>query len=188
MANKASIAQNAFVGLSSLIKLLPTGTVFAYQFLNPLLIGGDGDSCKVANKVLSYILIVVCGLSCFFSSFTDSYTDSDGEVHYGIATFKGFWPNPDDKDLSSYKIRFGDFVHASFALLVFAGVALLNDNSVDCFYPSFEKHKKVVVSVLPTVVGAVSSAVFALFPTKRNYIGYPPSSQKSNPPKSLLDG
>lgn len=174
MANKGSITDKAFDGLSSLIKLLPTGTVFLYQFLNPLLIGDD--SCETINKVLSSILIVVCGLACFISTFTDSYKDSDGKIHYGIATREGFWPNPKSTDLSSYKIRFGDFVHAFFALFVFAGLALLNDDSVNCFYPSFGKHKKTLLSVLPTVVGVVSSVVFSLFPTKRNYIGYASSS------------
>ncbi|KAL3505820.1 hypothetical protein ACH5RR_031202 [Cinchona calisaya] len=179
MANNASITDKAFAGLGSLIKLLPTGTVFTYQFLNPLL-GGD-DRCKALNKALSSILIIVCGLLCFLSTFTDSYRDSEGKTHYGIATFKGFWPNSDPSmDSSSYKIRFGEFVHAFFALFVFAGVALLNEESVDCFYPSFQKNKKTLLSVLPTVVGVVSSIVIALFPTKLNYIGYPSSSQQPN--------
>lgn len=176
------ISNQAFDGLASLIKLLPTGTIFAYQFINPLLLGGDdgsSSSCDPITKALSIVLIVICGLTCFFNTFTDSYKASDGKTHYGIATFKGLWPNPDNVDLSSYKIRFGDFVHAFFALFVFDAVALLNDETVDCFYSSFQNKKKILLKVLPTVVGVVSSGVFFLFPTKRHYIGYPASSSAS---------
>lgn len=180
----SSISSQAFDGLASLIKLLPTGTMFAYQFINPLLLRGDGgssSSCDPINKALSIVLIVICGLTCFFDTFTDSYKASDGKTHYGIATFKGFWPNPDpNADLSSYKIRVGDFVHAFFALFVFDAVALLNDETVDCFYPSFQNKKKILLRVLPTVVGVFSSGVFFLFPTKRHYIGYPAASSSAS--------
>ncbi|KAA8527520.1 hypothetical protein F0562_034765 [Nyssa sinensis] len=110
----------------------------------------------------------------------DSYTDDDGKTHYGIATMKGLWPSKDSrsKDLSSYKLRFGDFVHAFFSLVVFAVVSLLDSNTVQCFYPSFESSEKVLLMVLPPVIGAVSSSVFVMFPNKRHGIGYP-SSQSS---------
>ncbi|EPS61228.1 hypothetical protein M569_13571, partial [Genlisea aurea] len=173
-----SAAQAAFEGIASLIRLLPTGTVFAFQFLNPVLTN-DGK-CHVSNKYLSGILIAICGLSCFVSSFTDSYTDGSGNRRYGIATRTGLWPGSPvgGEDLSSYRLTVGDFVHAFFALDVFAVVALLDPNSVRCFYPSFETTQRALVMALPPVIGAISGTVFVIFPNRRHGIGYP-SDDKS---------
>ncbi|KAK6146115.1 hypothetical protein DH2020_019984 [Rehmannia glutinosa] len=182
-----TLAQSTLTGIGNLVKLLPTGTVFLFQFLNPLLT--NNGKCHAINKYLSSILIAFCGFSCCFASFTDSYIDTQGNTHYGIATKKGLWPNnssSDDsstQDLSMYKLRFGDFVHAFFALIVFAVVALLDPNSVECFYPSFESTQKILLMALPPVIGAVSSSIFVLFPNNRHGIGYP-FSQNSNPSSS----
>lgn len=91
---------------------------------------------------------------------------------------KGLWPSTATSgvDLSVYKLRFGDFVHAFFALIVFAVVSLLNANTVDCFYPSFESSEKVLLMVLPPVIGSVSGFVSTVFPYTRHGIGYPSSS------------
>uniref|UniRef100_A0A5B7CBM2 DUF679 domain membrane protein 2 n=1 Tax=Davidia involucrata TaxID=16924 RepID=A0A5B7CBM2_DAVIN len=180
MASTAkSVREKTFTGVGNLIKLLPSGTVFLFQFLNPLLT--NNGKCHTINKYLSGILIGVCGFSCCFSSFTDSYTGSDGNTHYGVATVKGLWPskNSGSVDLSSYKLRFSDFVHALFSLVVFAVVALLDTNTVECLYPSFESSEKVLLMVLPPLIGAISSSVFVLFPNKRHGIGYP-STQSSS--------
>ncbi|KAJ1428819.1 Protein DMP [Sesbania bispinosa] len=90
-------------------------------------------------------------LSCVFSSFTDSYTGSDGQRHYGIVTGKGLWPSPasGSVDLSAYKLRLGDFVHALLSLTVFAVLGLLDTNIVRCFYPGFESSEKVLMQVIP---------------------------------------
>ncbi|XP_073128775.1 protein DMP2-like [Henckelia pumila] len=175
-----SITQVTLTGFGNLIKLLPTATVFMFQFLNPVLT--NNGHCHTINKYLSSILIAVCGFSCCFASFTDSYTDNQGELHYGIATRTGLWPSSSSSslDLSSYKLRFGDFVHAFFSLIVFAVVALLDPNSVECFYPSFESTQKVLLMVLPPIIGVVSGSLFVVFPNKRHGIGYP-SSQSSTP-------
>ncbi|KAI3459324.1 hypothetical protein Pfo_015987 [Paulownia fortunei] len=176
-----AITQSTLTGIGNLIKLLPTGTVFLFQFLNPVLT--NNGQCHTINKYLSSILIAVCGFSCCFASFTDSYIDSQGNTHYGIATSKGLWPSSSSsstQDLSSYKLRFGDFVHAFFSLIVFAVVALLDPNSVECFYPSFESAQKILLMAMPPVIGAVSGSVFVLFPNNRHGIGYP-SSQNSTP-------
>ncbi|KAI3469475.1 hypothetical protein Pfo_026138 [Paulownia fortunei] len=176
-----TITQASLTGVANLIKLLPTGTVFMFQFLNPVLT--NNGQCHTVNNYLSSILIVACGFSCCFASFTDSYTDSQGNTHYGIATTKGLWPSSSSstQDLSSYKLRFGDFVHAFFSLVVFAVVALLDPNSVECFYPSFESTQKVLLMAMPPVIGVISSSIFVLFPNNRHGIGYP-SSQTSTPP------
>ncbi|XP_057957161.1 protein DMP2-like [Malania oleifera] len=179
-SQKKSYSDMTFSGIGNLIKLLPTGTVFAFQFLNPVL--SNNGQCHTVNKVLTSVFVGLCGLSCFFSSFTDSYTGSDGATHYGIATMKGLWPSPDSGksvDLSQYKLQMGDFVHALFSVVVFAALALLDPNTVDCFYPSFESTQKALMMSLPPVIGVVASAVFAMFPSRRHGIGYPSSSNQS---------
>ncbi|KAL2318659.1 hypothetical protein Fmac_032535 [Flemingia macrophylla] len=112
------------------IKLLPTGTVFLFQFLIPIVT--NTGHCNTFNKYLTAALLVICGFNCAFASFTDSYTGSDGQWHYGVVTGKGLWPSPasDGLDLSAYRLRLGDFVHAFFSLLVFAVLGLLDTNTV----------------------------------------------------------
>ncbi|CAA0834786.1 DUF679 domain membrane protein 2 [Striga hermonthica] len=164
--------QSTLTGIGNLIKLLPTGTVFLFQFLNPLLT--NNGHCNVTNKCFSAMLITICAFSCCFASFTDSYTDGQGDTQYGIATKTGQWPNTSsERDLSIYRLVLGDFVHAFLSLVVFLVLALMDPNSVECFYPSFESTRKVLLMVLPSVLGAVSSSIFVLFPNKRHGIGYP---------------
>ncbi|CAL8991584.1 unnamed protein product [Prunus brigantina] len=179
-SSKKTVTDRTLTGAGNLIKVLPTGTVFLFQFLNPVLT--NNGHCAVLNKSLSAILIAISGLSCFLASFTDSYTGSDGKTHYGVATTKGLWPstNSNSVDLSAYKLRFGDFVHAFFSLIVFAVVSLLDTNSVSCFYPGFQSSEKVLLQALPAVIGAVASAVFVVFPNSRHGIGYPSSSSDSS--------
>ncbi|KAK9059216.1 hypothetical protein SSX86_021835 [Deinandra increscens subsp. villosa] len=180
----ATIKNKTLSGVGNLIKLLPTGTVFTFQFLNPVLT--NNGHCATANKYLSSVLIALCGLSCIFSSFTDSYRDDDdGTVHYGIATPRGFWPAPPSSvDVSKYKLRIGDFVHAAFAAVVFAAVALLDDNTVECLYPGFETNEKMLMMVVPPMIGAVSGSVFMVFPNTRHGIGYPSCNQSLSQSRS----
>ncbi|KAJ4968651.1 hypothetical protein NE237_015352 [Protea cynaroides] len=170
-----TVTDMAFTGAGNLIKLLPTGTVFLFQFLSPVLT--NNGQCNSINKYLTGFLVGACAFSCCFSSFTDSYIGSDGLVHYGIATIHGLWPSSSDSsgslDLSAYKLRMGDFMHALLSLTVFSVVALLDPNTMDCYYPSLESTQKLLVMVLPPVVGVVSSSVFVIFPNSRHGIGYP---------------
>ncbi|WOL12591.1 hypothetical protein Cni_G21358 [Canna indica] len=173
-----SIEDRAFKGVGDLIRVLPSGTVFLFQFLSPLLT--NAGHCTAVNKWLSGALLLASGFSCAFSSFTDSFVDpADGKVYYGVVTKNGMWafsdPNAGARDLSEYRLRLGDFVHASLALLVFAALALLDNNTVSCFYPSLLAQEKTLVTVLPTVVGAIAASVFMVFPNNRHGIGYPPS-------------
>ncbi|KAF8401595.1 hypothetical protein HHK36_012540 [Tetracentron sinense] len=174
-STQQTISDKTFTALGNLIKLLPSGTVFMFQFLNPVLT--NNGQCHNINKYLTGTLIGLCGFSCCFSSFTDSYSGSDGMTHYGVATKEGLWPSSDSvgSNLSEYKLRVGDFVHAFLSLIVFAVVALLDPNTVECFYPSFESSRKIFLMVLPPIIGAASSLVFMIFPNKRHGIGYPPS-------------
>ncbi|CAI9118664.1 OLC1v1020260C1 [Oldenlandia corymbosa var. corymbosa] len=187
MASQTSGSSNAsktFTGLGNLIRLLPTGTVFFYQFLNPILT--NNGSCSSTNKIFSSLLFALCGLSCFFSTFTDSYKDDQGNLHYGIATFKGFWPTSSDPssttsiDFSSYKLQLGDFIHAFLSLIVFCVLSLLDSNTVHCFYPSFESSQKALMMALPPVIGSVAATVFTTFPMKRRGIGYADKNSSSS--------
>ncbi|KAL9687106.1 hypothetical protein QQ045_031502 [Rhodiola kirilowii] len=167
-----------FTGLGNLVKLLPTGTVFLFQFLNPILT--NNGNCHVVNKVLSAILLVICAFSCCFASFTDSYKALDGTYRYGIATSTGLWPNPENVDLKSYKLRFGDFMHAALSLIVFAVLSMLDMNTVECYYPEFEEQQKVLMMGLPAVIGALAGGVFMMFPSTRHGIGYVNSESASS--------
>ncbi|GAB4851189.1 hypothetical protein Ancab_030483 [Ancistrocladus abbreviatus] len=174
-------AQKAFNGLD---KLLPVGTIFVFMSLVPIL--SNNSQCELVNKILTAILIVACGFTCALASFTDSYIDKNGKTHYGIVTTKGLWTFDDsdldtggDKEASQYKLRFVDFVHVGFSLLVFALVTILNSNTVDYFYPSHEAYENTLIIVLPTVISAVASVVFLLFPLSQHGI-------RSNPNSSTL--
>ncbi len=178
-SSQTTIKDKTFSGLGNLIRHLPTGTVFLYLYLSHV-VSNNGD-CETINKYLTAILVGVCGFSCLFSSFTDSYVGDDGKTHYGVVTSKGIWPSTNSRNvnLSSYKLRVGDFVHAFFALLVFAVLVLLDQNTVGCFYPSSESLEKILLMVLPPVVGVVSSVVFMFFPDSRHGIGYSSTTNSS---------
>ncbi|CAN6999854.1 hypothetical protein BRARA_E02062 [Brassica rapa] len=172
------MANKSLTGLESLIKLLPTGTLFIYLLLNPVLTN-DGE-CSTSNKVMSSILIALCSFSCVFSCFTDSFKGTDGSRKYGIVTRKGLWTyaDPGSVDLSKYKLRIADFVHAGFVVAVFGTLVLLDANTASCFYPRFRETQKTLVMVLPVAVGIASAGIFAIFPSKRNGLGYAPSGEK----------
>ncbi|KAJ8636551.1 hypothetical protein MRB53_010818 [Persea americana] len=170
-----TIGDRTFQGLGNLIKLLPTGTLFIFQFLTPVLT--NYGKCQTINKYLVGALLFFCGFNCFFSCFTDSYRGTDGRLYYGVVTKDGLWPLSDSSDksinLSRYKLQLGDFAHAMLTLMVFAVVALMSPNVVGCYYLSFETTQETLLVVLPSVVGFIASAIFAVFPHMRHGIGYP---------------
>ena len=189
--NKAKTGM-ALSAVGSLIKLLPTGTVFMFQFLSPILTN-SGQCTTTTGKVLTAILLVLCGFFCFFSTFTDSYTDTtNNQRRYGIVTPRGLWPppeKPESVDLSGYKLKFEDFVHAALTLVMFAVLGLLDANTVHCFYPGFESTRKSLLQVLPSVIGVVAGGVFMVFPNTRHGIGYPPTTTDNDTcPNSNVDG
>ncbi|KAL1197459.1 Protein DMP1 [Cardamine amara subsp. amara] len=177
-ASSEPMATKSLGGLQSLIKLLPTGTLFIYLLLNPALTN-DGE-CSTSNKVMSSILVTLCSFSCVFSCFTDSFKGLDGSRKYGIVTKKGLWTyaEPGSEDLSKYKLRIADFVHAIFVVAVFGTLVLLDANTASCFYPNFRETQKTLVVSLPPAVGVASAGIFALFPSKRNGIGYAPVEEE----------
>nr|TKW25895.1 hypothetical protein SEVIR_3G149600v2 [Setaria viridis] len=122
-----------------LATLLPTGTVLAFQLLSPIVT--DQGHCVRANRAMAGALLALCALSCFVLSFTDSFRDATGAVRYGFATLRGLWvidggaPLEDPRAAAAYRVRFLDWVHAVVSVMIFAAVALFDQNVVSCFYP-----------------------------------------------------
>ncbi|KAL4284613.1 hypothetical protein GQ457_16G030370 [Hibiscus cannabinus] len=176
----ASSSSTSFTGKlfdtwGNIIKLLPTAAVFVYQFLNPV-VTNNGDCGIIVRKVVEIVLIGLCCFFCAFACFTDSYRDRIGVVHYGIATVSGIWPAPvlDSVDVSIYKLKFGDFVHAFFSVVMFAAFSLMESDTVKCLYPHLEIVNKVLLMVVPPALGAITGVVFMVFPYTRHGIGFPP--------------
>ncbi|KAF3794115.1 hypothetical protein EJ110_NYTH08143 [Nymphaea thermarum] len=173
-----------FKSTAHLANLLPTGTVLAFQLLSPVFT--NQGRCTDASRFMAASLLSLCGISCFLLSFTDSFKRPDGTVRHGIATPRGFLVLDGDGDAgglasekaAEFRIRWIDFVHAFASLLVFAAVALLDQNVVGCFYPLPSAEMKEVLSSLPMGIGVLCSMLFVAFPTKRHGIGFPltPSS------------
>ncbi|WOL14531.1 hypothetical protein Cni_G23312 [Canna indica] len=165
-----------FMSASHLAKLLPTGTVLAFQLLSPIFT--NSGNCLAVNRLMTAYLIVLCALSCLFLSFSDSFRDEKGNVRYGFATFRGLWvidgtaQLPPDRAMQ-YKIKFIDFIHAFASISVFAAVALFDQNVVSCFYPIPSEETKQVLTCLPVGIGFFSSMLFVTFPTTRHGIGFP---------------
>ncbi|XP_043720754.1 protein DMP4-like [Telopea speciosissima] len=182
--DRKSLIQKAisltFQSTANLANLLPTGTVFAFHLLSPIF-SNEGE-CDDASRYMTAGLVIICGLSCFLSCFTDSFRDDKGEVHYGIATFKGLWiidgsVTIPPEQASEFRIKFIDFLHAFMSTLVFAAIALFDQNVVNCFYPKPSEETMEVLTALPVGIGVLGSAFFVSFPTTRHGIGYPLSSR-----------
>ena len=163
---------------ANLANLLPTGTLLAFQILTPIFSNNGG--CDSVTRLLTASLLLLLAVSCFLASFTDTVKASDGKVYHGLATFKGMWmfdyPDPSRSglpDLSKYRARFIDFVHALLSVLVFSAVALRDKNVLSCFYPQPEQETKEVLDVVPVGIGVICSLLFVVFPSTRHGIGYP---------------
>lgn len=168
------VTQSLYSGLGNLISLLPTGTIFLFQYLNPT-VTNSGSHCTTFNKFLSASLLTVCSLNCIFATFTDSYTASDGTRRYGIVTATGLWPPPPSSeavDMSAYRLRGRDLVHAMVSLGVFGVLGFLDKNMVRCMYPVISEYDGVLLKALPIVMGVISGLTFSIFPWKRKGIGY----------------
>ncbi|XVF25745.1 hypothetical protein REPUB_Repub13aG0240200 [Reevesia pubescens] len=180
---KKSLIQKAisqtFQSTAHLANLLPTGTVLAFQLLSPIFT--NQGNCDSVCRSMTAGLIVLCGLSCFFTSFTDSFRDKNGNVCYGFATFYGLWVIDGSVTLppefaTKYRIRFIDFMHAFMSILVFAAVALFDQNVVSCFYPTPSAKAQDILTALPVGIGVFCSMFFVVFPTTRQGVGFPLSA------------
>ncbi|KAK6797460.1 hypothetical protein RDI58_005162 [Solanum bulbocastanum] len=165
-----------FKSTAHLANLLPTGSVLAFQFLSPIFT--NQGQCDVVGRSLTAALVALCGLSCFLLSFTDSFKDQKGNVCYGFATTRGLWIIDGSATLpldvaAKYKLKFIDFMHAIMSILVFAAVALFDQNVVNCFYPTPSYETQELLTALPVAIGVICSMLFVVFPTQRHGIGFP---------------
>ncbi|KAI3917255.1 hypothetical protein MKX01_000032 [Papaver californicum] len=184
--NQPSFSQKAIsqalTSTANLANLLPTGTILVFQLLTPVFTN-NGD-CDPLTRLMTQVLLISIAGACFLASFTDSCRSPDNKLYYGFATFKGIWffdcyPKTDSSnlpELSKYKLRFIDGVHAVLSVLVFMAVALRDKNVVHCFYPLPEHGTQQILNIIPTAVGVICSLLFVVFPTRRHGIGYPVSS------------
>ncbi|XVF00578.1 hypothetical protein REPUB_Repub04eG0012400 [Reevesia pubescens] len=168
---------------ANLANLLPTGTLLSFQLLIPIFT--NNGSCDSATRPMTLILLFILALSCFLACFTDSVKLSDGQIYYGFATFKGIflfdYPDPTGSalpDLSKYKIKFIDGVHAVLSVLVFGSVALRDKNVLNCLYPRPKLETQEVLNIAPVGIGLICSSLFVVFPTRRHGIGYPVTAGK----------
>ncbi|XVE67470.1 hypothetical protein DITRI_Ditri08aG0164000 [Diplodiscus trichospermus] len=168
---------------ANLANLLPTGTLLAFQLLVPIFT--NNGSCDSATRPMTLVLLFLLSFSCFLASFTDSVKSSDGQVYYGLATFKGMflfdYPDPSGAglpDLIKYRIKFVDGVHAVSSVLVFGAVALRDKNVLNCLYPTPKHETQEVLNIAPVGIGLICSLLFVVFPTRRHGIGYPVTSGK----------
>ncbi|GAB4848104.1 Protein dmp3 [Ancistrocladus abbreviatus] len=174
-----SFSQRALASSANLAKLLPTGTLLAFQLLTPIFT--NNGSCDHTTRTLTVILQHLLAASCFIACFTDSVRASDGQIYYGFATFKGMWMfdyagSGIDEDLSKYRLRVIDWVHAVMSVLVYGAVALKDRNVVSCFYPRPQHETQEVLDIVPIGIGLVCGLLFVVFPTTRHGIGYPITS------------
>ncbi|KAK0578934.1 hypothetical protein LWI29_018576 [Acer saccharum] len=165
-----------FQSTAHLANLLPTGTVLAFQLLAPIFT--NLGNCDSVSRTMTSGLVVLCGLSCLLLSFTDSFKDKNGNVCYGFATVRGLWIIDGSATLppefaAKYRLRFIDFMHSLMSILVFAAVALFDQNVVNCFYPTPSDETKEILTSLPVGIGIICSMLFVVFPTRRHGIGFP---------------
>lgn len=173
----SSLSRRALTQTANLANLLPTGTLLAFQILTPVFT--NNGSCDSVTRMLTHLLLLLLALSCFLACFTDTVKASDGRVYHGLATLKGLWLFDSDPstsglpDLSKYRVRLIDWVHAFLSLLVFSAVALRDKNVLSCYYPDPARETRQVLDILPLGIGLLCSLLFAVFPTTRHGIGYP---------------
>ncbi|CAL5183488.1 unnamed protein product [Lathyrus oleraceus] len=170
---------STFQSTAHLANLLPTGTVLAFQLLSPIFT--NIGNCDSVSKSMTSVLVTLCGASCFLLNFTDSFRDSKGNICYGFATFKGLWIIDGSTKLppqvsEKYRIRFIDFMHAMMSILVFAAIALFDQNVVNCFFPEPSNEIQEILTALPVAIGVFCSMLFVAFPTERHGIGFPLST------------
>ncbi|GAV74077.1 DUF679 domain-containing protein [Cephalotus follicularis] len=171
------VMRKTFKGTAHLSKLLPTGTVLAFQLLSPILTH-QGKCHNIVNQYMTLSLLSLCSISCFFLCFTDSFRDERGKVRYGLATRKGFWIIDGSvklpyEEAAKYKIKFIDFVHAFMSVLVFAAVGMVDQNVVGCFFPVKSEEIKELLVALPVAIGVICGMFFVAFPSYRHGIGFP---------------
>ncbi|XP_074580760.1 protein DMP3-like [Curcuma longa] len=190
--------EKALSSASNLVKLLPSGTVLAFQALTPTF--SNRGACHTPNRYLTAALIHVCALACALLSFTDTLRGRDGKLYYGVATLSGFRLfNYDDdaavvsggdgagptmlvaeEELRRHRVRPLDCVHAVFSVVMFLTVAFSDSDVVNCFFPEAGENARQLLINLPLGAGFMAGVVFIVFPTTRKGIGYTKVSPTTN--------
>jgi hypothetical protein len=73
-------------------------------------------------------------------------------------------------------IAYSLYMHAVMSILVFAAIALFDQNVVNCFSPEPSNEIQEMLTVLPVAIGVFCSMLFVVFPTERHGIGLPLST------------
>ncbi|MQL73804.1 hypothetical protein Taro_006153 [Colocasia esculenta] len=215
------VVERTLTTAANLAKLLPTGTFLAFQSLNPSF--SNRGTCCAANRYHTLALITSCALSCAFFSFTDTVLGPGDKLYVGVATFNGFYlfnrqpGQPEDEeeeerelraaDLRELRIRWVDYVHAFFSVMVFLALALSDSNVQSCLSESPGRDTREYPVNLPLGAGFLASVVFMVLPTCRRGIGYSDMAPRAlraykggghtaaagadasgKPPKTLVDG
>ncbi|KAM1205165.1 hypothetical protein ACFX2G_006099 [Malus domestica] len=154
--------RKTFKGTAHLSNLLPTGTVLVFQMFSPAFTR-QGKCPAVLNQTMTVLLLTFCSLTCFLMRFTDSLRDERGKVRYGLATSKGLWILDGSKitlapeEADKYRVKFRDFFHAFMSVLVFAAVAMFDQNVVNCFYPKPSEEARQLLVAFPVGMGIACS-------------------------------
>ncbi|KAG6495995.1 protein DMP7-like [Zingiber officinale] len=170
--------QRVYENAAHLANFLPTGTALAFHVLAPV-ITDDGRCPAPTDRAMTAALLLSCAISAFLLTLTDSFHDpATGHVRYGFATARGLLVidghGPLPPGLAArHRLKPVDFVHAFATVLVFATVAVSDNNVRSCFQPILSDDVDRAVTAMPMAVGFVVSAVFIAFPTTRHGIGYP---------------
>ncbi|MQL69684.1 hypothetical protein Taro_001969 [Colocasia esculenta] len=192
----APMADRTLTMVANLAKLLPTGTVLAFQSLNPTF-SNRGTCIAGYSWYFTLAFITCCALSCAFFSFTDTLLGAGGKVYVGVATFRGFYlfncqpceeedPELSAADLRELRIRLVDYVHALFSMLVFLVLALSDPDVQSCLFGSAGWDSMQYLTDLPLPVVFLASFVFLVFPTCRRGVGY--SDMTPRPLRASIGG
>lgn len=143
-----------------LVYVMPLGSFFSYKLLS---------NVACSNKALTAIFISACGLGCFFTScFTNMVMEEEEEdggeacnntriIRYGC----------------SKCLKTQDFIHAVSSTVLFAAVALTDQNSVNAFYPcKISDGTMLFLRWLPILVGFASGCAVLKWPSSRRGLGY----------------
>ena len=168
-----------FQSTAHLGNLLPTGTVLAFQLLSPIFT--NVGNCDSVSKAMTAALVSLCGASCFMSCLTDSFRDSKGSICYGFATLRGLWVIDGSTTLppqlaAKYRLKLIDFMHAVMSVLVFAAIALFDQNVVNCFFPAPSTETQEILTALPVGIGVLGSMFFVAFSELSHGMGFPLST------------
>ncbi|XP_047944126.1 protein DMP7-like [Salvia hispanica] len=178
---RQKVVRKTFKGTARLSNHLPTGSVLTFQFLSPI-VTNEGKCRSKASQGATAAVLAFCAVTCFVLNFTDSFRDERGKVRYGVATFRGLWVVDGSGGLAAeeaakYRVTFVDFVHAFLSIVIFAVVAMSDQNVAGCFFPSPSVGEMVMMTMLPMMVGAVCSIFFVVYPTTRHGVGFPLSKE-----------